>query len=418
MKHILSYTILVLIIVSLIFFGWWFWPSPIISLKPVAPKPVAPQPVILKPFSLKLANFSKLPGWKKNDPRISFSAFQLSCQQFLKQNPERAAGSQYIDLKVKDWLPACKAAALILPTSKKAARKFFEKWFTPVQFYEDKPVKGLFTGYYLPLVKGSLTPTKTFDVPIYDVPNNLITVELGLFDPELAYHRKLVGRLEGKKLIPFFSRQEINAGAVKKYAPVLLWINSEVDRLFIEIEGSGVVELPDGSQVYIGYNGENGAPYKAVAAVLINQGVMTRDNASMQRIRDFFRLHPEQVRPVLDQNKSFVFFTLLKQKAALGAQGLALTPGYSLAVDRKWIPLGTPLWLNTTRPARHAFKDEPFQQLMIAQDTGGAIRGPVRGDVYWGAGEEAAYIAGHMKNTGYYWLLLPKQSIATLKIHR
>lgn len=292
--------------------------------------------------------------------------------------------------------------------SKAQARHFFEAWFRPVFFYQDKPVEGLFTGYYSPLLKGSPVKTEAFSVPIYGLPSDMLTVNLGLFFPELA-HRKVVGRVQGRQLIPYYTREEINKGAISKKAPVLVWIGNRIDRLFLEIQGSGAVELPDGKLIYLGYEGENGAAYTSVAQVLIDQGVMTRHNASMQAIRKYLEAHPDQMDSVLHQNKSFVFFRNLGQDAAYGAQGVILTPGYSLAVDRKWIPLGTPIWLSTTRPDKHADSKKPLRRLMIAQDTGGAIRGPVRGDVYWGAGKKATFIAGHMKNKGYYWLLLPKK---------
>ena len=165
--------------------------------------------------------------------------------------------------------------------------------------------------------------------------------------------------------------------------------------------------MPDGGNLYVGYSAENGAPYTAIAKVLIDKGVMTKDNASMQHIRKYLESHPSQIDNVLNKNKSFVFFKAQKAKDALGSQGVPLTPGYSLAIDKKWVPMGAPIWLNTTSPDKKAEKDNKFQRLMVAQDTGGAIKGMVRGDVYWGAGEKATTIAGMMKNKGHYWLLLP-----------
>jgi membrane-bound lytic murein transglycosylase A len=189
--------------------------------------------------------------------------------------------------------------------------------------------------------------------------------------------------------------------------------------LFLEIQGSGIIELDDGSRVFIGYNGQNGAPYTAIAGVLIKQGVMTKDSASMQAIKRYLEANPAQINPVINQNQSFIFFHKLNLEGALGSQGVPLTPGYSLAVDRRWIPMGTPLWLSTTRPdSKNLDRNKPVQRLMVAQDTGGAIKGKVRGDVYWGEGEKATLIAGHMKNPGHYWLLLPRDAIARLEKDR
>lgn len=367
-----------------------------------------PQPVVLKQKA-----FSHLPGWQTTRVAKSLQTFQVSCKAFLKQDPERLVGSQHLSLKAGDWQPACKEAMSITPVSEAAARDFFQKWFTPVEFNDHRPVRGLFTGYYMAYLRGSLTKTKEYNIPIYGLPSNMVTVNLGDFDPALK-NRKIIGRLKGKQLLPFHSREEINKGAIKDKAPVLVWVNSRIDRLFLEIQGSGTVELEDGRQLYVGYAGENGAPYTAIARVLIDKGVMTRDNASMQHIKSYLESHPEEMDLVLNQNKSFVFFRFLKNDAALGAQGVALTAGYSLAVDRKWIPLGAPLWLTTTRPTKVVDKDKVFNRLMIAQDTGGAIRGVVRGDVYWGAGENATFIAGHMKNPGHYWLLLPSHTVERL----
>ena len=242
-----------------------------------------------------------------------------------------------------------------------------------------------------------------------------MTLDLGLFIPHLK-NRKVVGRLEGNKVVPYYNREQINNGAVKGKARVLLWMHSPIDRLFLEIQGSGVIELDDGSRVYIGYDGENGAPYTAIAGVLIKQGIMTRDNASMQAIKRYLEAHPEQINSVINQNKSFVFFRKLKLDGALGSQGVALTPGYSLAIDRQWVPMGAPLWLSTSRPdSKNPDKNKPMQRLMIAQDTGGAIKGKVRGDVFWGGGDKATLIAGHMKNPGNYWMLLPRHMVSRIK---
>lgn len=366
-----------------------------------------------EPISFKQSSFAQLPGWEVADISQSLKTFQISCKTFLKQNPEQAVGSQQIQMKVKDWQPACRAAIAIQPVSDKAARHFFKKWFTPIEFYQNQSIEGLFTGYYLPLLHGSLAKTAQYTVPIYGLPDNLVTINLGDFSADLA-NRRIVGRIENNKVLPFYNRAQINQGAIENKAPVLAWVDSHIDRLFLEIQGSGIIQLPNGEIMNVGYAGENGAPYTPVGSVLIEKGIMTKETASMQGIKAYLEAHPEEIIPIINRNKSFVFFRVLKESAALGAQGVELTPGYSLAVDRKWIPLGTPLWLNTTRPTQHSTTPKRLQRLMIAQDTGGAIRGTVRGDVFWGAGEQATFIAGNMKNPGHYWLLLPKHRVAQL----
>jgi membrane-bound lytic murein transglycosylase A len=359
-------------------------------------------------ISFRAVNFSQLPGWKTADAKQSLVAFQISCKAFLKQDPEKSVGTDDIAVKVGDFQPACRAASKVDASSNKQIYHFFQTWFTPYEFFDKKPVQGLFTGYYMPLLKGSLKKTKRYHVPLYGLPTDLVIINLGMFDPNFG-SRTLVGRIQGTKIVPYYTRAEINKGSIKEHAPVIAWVDNLIDRSFLEIQGSGIIGLSNGKRMGVGYIGENGSPYTAIAKVLIDKGVMTRDNASMQHIRSYLQAHPDETSAVLNQNKSFVFFNTLSNEEALGAQGVPLTPGYSLAVDRKWVPLGTPIWLDTTRPhSKQIDKEKSFQRLMIAQDTGGAIKGVVRGDVYWGAGEKATAIAGRMKNQGHYWLLLPK----------
>ncbi len=365
--------------------------------------------------TFRQVHFKHLPGWDTAEFKKSLQTFQTSCRAFIKQDPDRIVGTEQIDLQAKDWQPACHAALQIHPVNEVAAKSFFQEWFTPVEFYEGKPVKGLFTGYYMPSLKGSYKKTDEFSVPLYELPDDLVNIDLGLFSPHLK-NRKIVGRIEGKKVVPYYTRAQINKGAIKDKAKVLVWIHSPIDRLFLEIQGSGIIDLDDGSRMFVGYDGQNGAPYTAIAGVLIKQGVMTKHNASMQAIKRYLEAHPKKIDTVINQNKSFIFFRKLSQNAALGSQGVALTPGYSLAIDRQWIPMGAPLWLSTTRPdSKDPNVNKPMQRLMIAQDTGGAIRGKVRGDVFWGGGEQATRIAGHMKNEGHYWLLLPRHALPRLE---
>lgn len=394
MKTKITYILIAMVLVTVGLFTWWF----------TAPKP-----------TFRVVSFKHLPGWDKADLKKSLAAFQTSCRAFIKQDPEQVVGTDDIELQAKDWHPACSAALDINPDASQEVKGFFQKWFAPVEFYRDRPKQGLFTGYYMPLIKGSYTKSAEYSVPIYEVPNDLITVDLGLFIPHLK-NRKVVGRLSDNKIVPYYTRAQINKGAIKGKAKVLLWMHSPIDRLFLEIQGSGVVQLDDGSQLYIGYNGQNGAPYTAIAGVLIKQGVMTKDNASMQAIKRYLEANPDQMDKVINKNESFVFFRKLNLNGALGSQGVALTPGYSLAIDRQWIPMGAPLWLSTTRPdSAHPDMNKPMNRLMVAQDTGGAIKGRVRGDVFWGGGEKATLIAGHMKNTGHYWLLLPRHAVSRIE---
>lgn len=350
--------------------------------------------VTTKDSTLKQISFEQLPGWNDADVKKSLVAFHKSCQNFLKQAPNHSVGSETIHLKAKDWHPACKEALDVDLSNEYTARAFFEKWFYPIEFAKKRPIHGLFTGYYMPLLKGNLTRTKEYNTPIYGLPR------------DLKWH--------SRKRSSYYTRAEIDQGVLKKKAPVIAWINSPVERLFLEIEGSGVIKLDNGKSVYLGYAGENGAPYTSIGHVLIKKGIMTKHNASKGAIKRYLERSPKKAETILHQNKSFVFFEHLKKSIALGAQGMALTPGYSLAIDRKWIPLGAPLWLSTSIPDQKHDNEKQFQRLMIAQDTGGAINGLMRGDIYWGAGKRAEFLGEHMKHEGRYWLLLPKRAFDKL----
>lgn len=389
MSRKLIYTFSGIICITSSILGLWLHKQvqkPIVALKKaVVIKPESLKTVTTNNITLNQIPFTRLPGWGEAAVKKSFIAFQMSCKTFLKQKPTHAVGSRYINLQARDWHPACGAALPIHSVDETTARTFFEKWFYPIEFEKRKPIRGLFTGYYMPLIKGNLIKTERYSTPIYGLPRQI-------------------------RHLSYYTREKIDNGILGKKAPVIAWINSPIERLFLEIEGSGVVQLPDGETLYLGYAGENGARYTSIGSVLIKKGVLTKDNASKQGIKRYLESQPKKANTILHKNKSFVFFQKLKQPMALGAQGMGLTPGYSLAVDQRWIPLGAPLWLSTTVPDKEDASNKPFQRLMIAQDTGGAITGLMRGDIYWGSGEKATYLGEHMKNEGHYWLLLPKRT--------
>lgn len=250
--------------------------------------PAWPLTAPVSPMTFKETTFEELPGWGETNIKESLTAFQISCTGFLRQDPERSVGSKEIPLKVKDWYPACHDALTLNPHTidEADARDFFEKWFTPVEFYNKNPIQGLFTGYYLPLLDGSLTKTNEYTIPIYGLPYDMVIAKLEDFDPKFS-HQHIAGQVKENKLIPFYTREEINNGALIGKAPVLAWVNNRIDRLFLEIQGSGIIKLPNGSHLFVGYAGENGAPYTSIAQVLIDKGVMTKDNASMQGIKAY-----------------------------------------------------------------------------------------------------------------------------------
>ena len=368
---------------------------------------VPEEPVKPPSVEWQAGTFSDLPGWDTADLAQSLKAFKISCEAFLRQPANKAVGSDYFPLKASDWYPACRAANKLSSPSPAEHKAFFETWFTPGEFHQKEAVEGLFTGYYVPIIAGSLRKTDLYTVPVYALPRNWVTFRLSEFDNN-APDKKVVARVSGHHLYPYHTREEINQGAIEKFAPVLVWLKDQVDRLFLEIQGSGIIQLSNSGKIFIGYAGQNGSAYTSIASVLIKESVMTHDTASMQTIRAYFADNPHRVLDVINQNKSFVFFEKQAKAVARGAQGVFLTSGYSLAVDRAWVPLGTPVWLDTTRPDATGKAQEPLKRLFVAQDTGGAIKGPVRGDVFWGEGAKAGEIAGRMKNKGHYWLLMPR----------
>lgn len=357
---------------------------------------------------LKWRPFSQLMGWKEVRLKPSFDAFQLSCRTFLHDSPDHRVGSPLLPLKAKDWYPACQAASRVKANSETAIRHFFETWFTPVEFSRRQPVKGLFTGYYVPLLQASVKRSADYSVPIYATPSSMITANLASFSKSLP-HQHIRGYISKKNMLPFYSRAEINRGAINGSARVLAWVKSEIDRLILETEGSGVVEFEKGQRMALGYASDNGGKYRAIASLVIAKGYMKKDEASMKHIRSYFEKHPAQLKPLIEQNQSFVFFRKLPDDKVYGSQGIPLSPGYSMAVDRRWIPMGVPLWLSTSIPNKNATTSMPFNRLLIAQDTGGSIRGLVRGDIYWGPGEEAARVANHIESQGSYSVLIPNK---------
>ena len=305
-----------------------------------------------------------------------------------------------------DWLPLCDAAVTIPAEDPRAVRYFFESRFAPYQALDGSNPDGLITGYYEAELRGSRTRDERYRVPIYARPKDLVSVSLGGFRSDWKGER-ISGRVQNGRLVPYPARTEIERGALKGQGLELLWVDDALDAFLLHVQGSGRVKLADGSVVQVGYAGDNGHPYVSIGRELIKQGAIRREDLSMPAIRAWIEAHPAEGIALLARNPRFIFFREISGEGPIGAQGVALTPGRSLAVDTALLPLGVPLWLDTTHPLQPS--ETPLRRLMVAQDTGSAIKGPVRGDFFWGYGEEAAKWAGVMKNTGRYYLLLPRQ---------
>jgi membrane-bound lytic murein transglycosylase A len=325
--------------------------------------------------------------------RGALAAFRLSCPSLVRRSDTSGL------TQATDWQPAC-AAAPTWPDGQAAS--FFQRYFETALVADGRLYA---TGYYEPEIQASTQPGPGYAVPIYGVPDDLISVDLGQFSSDLK-GKSVRGRVDGSKLVPYPDRSQIEAGAVQGHAPVIGYAADKIEFFFLQIQGSGRLRQPDGSVVRIGYAGQNGQAYTGVGKAMIAQGLITPDQGSMQGIVAWLRAHPDQADGVMRQNRSFVFFKVLTGSGPLGALGVPVTGRSTVAADPAFMPLGAPVWLSADRPEAAG--------LWVAQDTGGAIKGANRFDTFWGAGEDAARIAGGMSTRGTAYLLLPTGTVARL----
>ncbi len=353
---------------------------------------------------LERALFSDLPGWPSDDLAMAIPALLKSCGRIAHAAPDQPLG---LEMTAADWREPCAAAETVPSGETTATRGFFERYFVPFRVTNNGDPVGLFTGYYEAELHGARHPDARYHVPLYRRPPDLIGIDLGLFRPSLKGERS-AGHIVNGQLIPYPDRHAIDQGALADRGLKLLWVDNPIDAFFLEIQGSGRVILDDGSIVRVGYDGQNGQPYVAIGKLLVDQGV-PREQISMAFLRQWIAEHGADGTALMERNPSYVFFRELQGDGPLGAEGVALTPERSAAIDPAWIPYGVPLWIDSSDPAS---PDGHLQRLMIAQDTGGAIRGPVRADLFFGYGTDAAQHAGGLKGTGSDWVLLPLASAA------
>jgi membrane-bound lytic murein transglycosylase A len=352
------------------------------------PAPVPPPPEKVQP--LEPVSWDDIEGWTQDDPAEALQVFLRSCR------PLRFRA---------EWQQVCAEAATLDPADGNAARAFFESRFTPHRVRNpDGSDTGTITGYYVPDLDGSRERSERYPCPLYGLPDDLLVIDLSDLYPELGKYR-LRGRVEGRRVVPYWSRSEIDGGKPPLDGKALFWVADPVELFFLHVQGSGRINLADGQQVMVSYADQNGHPYRSIGKYLLDRGEMTRDQMSMQNIRAWARNNPDQVNRLLGENPSYIFFREVPDAVdgPPGALGVPLTSERSLAIDPRTIPLGAPVFLSTTWPNSVV----PLQRLMIAQDTGGAIKGAVRGDFFWGAGDEAGELAGRMKQEGRMWVLLP-----------
>lgn len=369
-------------------------------------------------LALKRSTFAALEGWAGADVRTALAAFAGSCKRITARADGDALGGAAAYGSVREWREPCAAALQLKTPSSDAARQFFETWFVPAQAFNRSEPVGLFTGYYEPELAGSRKPGGRFTTPLYARPSDLVSVDLGSFRPTLKGER-IAGRVDGGKLVPYETRAAIEGGALKDRSAPIAYVDDAAAAFFLHVQGSGRVRFADGSVVRVAYDGQNGHPYTAVGRVLVDRGEIAREALSMQTIRAWLQANPKKAPGLMNENASFVFF---KEQAlddpsmgAEGAQGVPLTSEASLAVDLRFHALGAPMWIDGMAPADDVkAPDVAFKRLVVAQDTGGAIRGPVRGDVYWGASARAESVAGRMAHKGQLYVLLPKAVAARL----
>jgi membrane-bound lytic murein transglycosylase A len=359
-------------------------------------------------MALTPASFGELNGWPGNSPSAALGAFVAGCGRIEKAEPGARFGGKDFAGTIADWQEACRQARLA-PAGEPAAQAFFEAWFQPFAVSDGGNPDGLITGYYEPMLDGSTTPSARFNVPLHARPADLVTVDLGAFAEDLQ-GRRVAGRVEDGKLVLYPDRAAIDEGALASQQLELLWVDDPIEKFFLQIQGSGRVRLPDGSVQRVGYAEQNGRLYRAIGRDLVAAGELGKDEVSLQTIRAWMEAHPDKARALMWKNPSYVFFRRLpdlpEDQGAPGALGVPLTAGHSLAVDRSVWPLGAPMWLDTSLPREVG--GAPLQTIAVAQDTGGAIKGAVRADLFLGVGPTAERIAGPMKSKGRLWILLPK----------
>ncbi|MDQ7089037.1 MAG: MltA domain-containing protein [Methylococcales bacterium] len=367
---------------------------PIIKEKPVAlsiiidPKVIAEPPITsTRLSSLKLypTDFQALSGWNKDNHAKAYQSFKRSCRYWNKQADHKRMKGLFDLGKLGDWKRLCK-----ITVASGQEKKVFEHEFKPYAVNDKGTFKGLFTGYFIPQLNGSYTKTERYNIPVYRRPKS-------------AHLRRL-------------TRSQIYNQGLRGKGLELLWVDNLMDVFFMEVQGSGRVKMENGSLQGLSYGGSNGRSYYAIGKTLVDNDEISRKDISMQTIRAWIDQHPKEGLKLMKKNRSYVYFRLTKVKpseGAVGAMGQPLTAQHSLAVDRKHLPLGIPIWLEAEHPLN---TKKSIEHLVMAQDTGGAIKGAIRGDLYWGEGANAGKFAGAMKSSGRYYLLLPRHLSAKISL--
>lgn len=353
-------------------------------------------PASLPLIKVSVHSFEALPDWQQDHAiHEAFEAFKKSCPVLLKMPTHKPVG---LGTAAGDWHSVCRKALALEPKNNKEIYTFFENHFIPYRVSNDGNHEGLFTGYYESELHGSRVKTDRFHYPLYKKPPEVVVS---------ADKNKRWGRLSWGSIVPYYDRRDIDKGALEGRHLELVWVDDPIEAFFLHVQGSGRVRLPDGSIMRVGYAGQNGHPFVAIGKKLIERRALDSKKVSMQSIREWMASNPEESLKLMHENPSYIFFREITEKdGPIGCMGIAVTPGRTMAVDRRIWPMGAPLWFDGAHPDNSI----NIRRLMIAQDTGGAIRGAVRGDFFWGYGKNAQEQAGKMKIKGQYYVLLPKDA--------
>jgi membrane-bound lytic murein transglycosylase A len=368
------------------------------QLQPAATTPPAT-------LTLAAVEFSNIPGWQTDNVAAVLQSLKSQCRRFAHMPAETMLGGEGLAAtyggRAGQWGATCRAAADLRQGDDAAVRAFLSQRFQPYRI--DTPA--LVTGYFEPEVLGSLRPAPGFNTPLLARPADLVQTPPAASDPLAA---PVIGRRDAGHIVPYWTRADIEAGALGKDARPLFWLRSAADLFFLQVQGSGRIRLPDGSVLRVTYDGRNGRPYTPIGRILVADNALAPADVSMQTIRAWLDAHPDRAKQVMDRNEDFVFFRLVRNPDSdfgpPGALGVDLAPGRSAAVDRHFIPLGAPLFVDTTDPVSHA----AWRRLVLAQDIGTDIVGPARVDLFLGSGVVAEQTAGLMRQAGTEYLFLPR----------
>jgi membrane-bound lytic murein transglycosylase A len=364
--------------------------------------------------------WSEIAGWADDDHLAAYKAFRTSCRPIAAQHglPTESTESKALGISLRD---PCRIAKRLELNDGVKAKTFFEEHFRPLRISRLGEGEGFVTGYYEPVLDGSRTQTDVYNVPVYRRPSNLFVRGANQSSSGLPNKGQVFRKIGRRKLVPYYDRAEIEDGAIAGRGLEICWLKDPTDLLFAQIQGSARIKLEDGSTLRINYDAHNGYPYTAVGRILIDRGIIPKEQMSMQKIREWMEQNPDGAKELRRQNRAYVFFRevqLSDKDEAVGAQGVPLTPGRSIAVDKSLHVYGTPFFIEGELPIESERSKTPFRRLMIAQDTGSAIVGPARADLYFGAGADAGKVSGRLRHNMRFVMLVPNSLDPVARGHR